>query len=261
MIFICHVQPTGRAFPRLSAASRGDLSGGNPVRGFTPPSLMRFKHPRVVCVHWSKQAWQTTGESDRSAWRDQDEEEKTAPKGSHTVLFHPVVKLSGPHRWKAAELLAPRQGIQPPDLARIDVEGLTDDVLPVILAGAGGVFLRKDVADFLRPQFCSSQRWLPVCCDGESTSYIALFDPNPAVWLDEDWIHLPCAERGARELRDGKTLVSPIFPDCFGKHGVHFVGNYHGFFINLPTWRALGEAFPKVLEWLETSRIVVDDAL
>jgi hypothetical protein len=222
---------------------------------------MRRKHPRILFVHWSRRAYHVESHaSARLEWDDDDPQEDESEETS-TPLF-PFIKLVGPQRWKQGELFAPKRGSPPPDLDFVEVTGpVSDDVVPLIFGHDHmGVYVREDVAKHLRPRMAASQRLTPVRCDGDPIPYLALTDTAPEVWLPEHWTRRACEEEDACEFDDGETLTSPIFPDAFDeRRGVHFVGNHGGVFLDMVVWNSLRKAIPSVAQWLETSRIVVDD--
>jgi hypothetical protein len=106
----------------------------------------------------------------------------------------------------------------------------------------------------------ATQRLIPVRCDGDPIPYLALIETAAQVWLPENWCSITCDDRSAPEFDDGATILSPVFPDTFdAHHGVHFVGHYGNFFLDMVVWKLLRKAVPIVAHWLDTSRIVVDD--
>jgi hypothetical protein len=222
---------------------------------------MRKRHPRILLLHWSKNAYHVEG--DPHAWldRNKDDPDETEPTQSSIPLY-PRIKLTGPNRFELAELFTPKRDCAVPHFDLIEVEGpVSDDVLPIVFGyDHPGVYVRSDVAEYLQPHMSSSQRLIPVRCDGDAIPYLALTDPTPQCWLPEDWCYTPCEERSAPEFHDGATIINSIFPDAFASaQAVHFVGNYGNFFLDMVVWNSLRKKVPSIAHWLSAARIVVDE--
>lgn len=223
---------------------------------------MRRRHPEVVFLHWSKRAYRVEG--DTYAWADRHEDDDDAELPTETSIPRfPNIEVAGPNRWKVWDLFAPKRNALVPPVDCIEVAGpVGDDVVPIIFGSGHGVYVRIDVAGHLRPLMAASQRLIPVCCEGDAIPYLALIDTSPRVWLSDDWCYDSCAVRNAPEFHDGTTLTGPVFPDDFDTHhGVHFVGNYGNVFLSLGVWNSLCKTVSNVAQWLDVSRIVVDNEL
>lgn len=221
---------------------------------------MRRRHPRVLYLYWSKNAFERTG--DPHAWLDFDEDDPLAERPTRYLprkLF-PSIRIDGRARPRVFEFFESlkRGHVASDQVPDIEVTGpISDDVVPIIFGeDHGGVYVRTDVAKLLSPHMSPTQRLLPVLCDGELISYQLLIDLAQRVWL------LPCVQGDGGEFDDGDTLTIPIFPDRFSNdYGVHFVGNYSGLFLDLKVWTLLRNAVPNLKYWISTKRIIVDDSL
>jgi hypothetical protein len=190
---------------------------------------------------------------------DADEDEEPPPPGN---ALYPDIRLTGPRRFELQQWISHPTLHPDPNVECIDIVGpMSDDVLPIILDGLRpGVYVRTDVASFLRPHMGASQRLIPTRCDGEMLPYHALVDVNPAVQLQLDWPSQACDE--GPDFEDNETITHPIFPDCFDPtQGVHFAANYGNLFLTMVVWVSLRKRFPVVKDWLTHARIVVDSAL
>lgn len=217
---------------------------------------MRRRHPRVLYLYWSKNAFERTG--DPHAWLDFDEDDPRAERPTTYLPRKLFPSIRNPRFFESFESL--KSGHAASDqIPHIEVTGpVSDDVVPIIFGeDHDGVYMRTDVGKLLSSHMSPTQRLLPVLCDGKLIPYRLLIDSAKRVWLP-----VPCVQGDGGEFDDGDTLTGLIFPDTFSNdYGVHFVGNYSGLFLDLKVWTLLRNAVPNLKYWISTSRIIVDDSL
>lgn len=118
---------------------------------------MRRRHPSVLYLYWSKNAYERPADS--YAWLDFDEDDPLAePKTTYSPrrLF-PSIRINGrtrPHVFEFFQSLNRGQAAAD-QIPNIEVAGpVSDDVVPIIFGeDHGGVYVRPDVAKHLTRTF------------------------------------------------------------------------------------------------------------